>query len=82
MQSSQPIVRSSQKRLEDVRHIREAIATGASILTDQEVGQIKEQAALRGKDGEAMVRRVLDQVRELAGQPADVLKMVEGHLKS
>ncbi len=34
-----------------------------------------------GQDGEALVRRILDQARELAGQPADILKMVEGHHK-
>jgi hypothetical protein len=28
-----------------------------------------------------MVGKILNQVKELAGQPADVLKMVEGHLK-
>ncbi len=34
-----------------------------------------------GEDGGAMVGEILDQAKELAGQPADVLKMVEGHLK-
>ncbi len=29
----------------------------------------------------AMVGRILDQAKELAAQPADVLKMMEGHLK-
>jgi hypothetical protein len=48
---------------------------------DQEVGKIKEQAALLGEDGEAMVGRILDQAKELTGQPMDVLKMEEGHLK-
>jgi hypothetical protein len=28
-----------------------------------------------------MVGRILDQAKELAAQPADVLKMMEGHLK-
>jgi hypothetical protein len=28
-----------------------------------------------------MVGEILDQAKELVGQPADVLKMVEGHLK-
>jgi DNA polymerase III delta prime subunit len=49
-------------------------------LTDQETEQIKEQAALLAEDGEAVVR-ILDQARELAGQSADVLKMVEDHFK-
>jgi hypothetical protein len=68
--TSQPLLRSNQKRLEEVRRIREALTTGASVLTDQEVGQIKEQAALLGEDGEAMVEKILDQAKEFAGQPA------------
>jgi hypothetical protein len=81
MQGTSQLIWSNQKRLEYVWHIREAITNGTSILTDQEVGQIKEQAALLGEDGGAMVGKILNQVKELAGQPADVLKMVEGHLK-
>jgi hypothetical protein len=81
MQGTSQLIRSNQKRLEDVWRIREANANGTSILTDQEVGQIKEQAALLGEYGGAMVGRILDQAKELAGQPADVLKMVDGHLK-
>jgi hypothetical protein len=40
------------------------------------VGQIKEQAALLREDGGAMIGKILNQAKEIAGQPADVLKMV------
>jgi hypothetical protein len=81
MQGTSQLIQSNQKRLEEVRRIRYSIVNGTSILTDQEVGQIKEQAALLGEDGGAMVGKILNQTKELAGQLADVLKMVEGHLK-
>ncbi len=67
--------------MEDIRRIREAIAKGASVLTDQETEYIKQQAALLGEDGEAAIGRVLYKAREPASQPADVLRMVEGYLK-
>jgi hypothetical protein len=76
------MIQSNQKRLKEVRCIREAIAAGTSILTDQEVGQIMEQATLLGEDGGAMAGEVLNQAKELAGQPADVQKMVEGYLNN
>jgi hypothetical protein len=36
---------------------------------------------LLGEDGEAAVCKVLDKARELASQPADVLKMLEDYFK-
>jgi hypothetical protein len=35
-----------------------------------------EQANLQGEDGGAMIGEISNQAKELAGQPADVLKMV------
>jgi hypothetical protein len=67
--------------MEDIRRIREAVAIEASVLTDLETEQIKQQAALLGENGEATVGKILDKARELASQPADVLRMVEGYLK-
>jgi hypothetical protein len=66
--------------MEDICRIREAIAKGASVLTDQETEYIKQQAALLGENGEVAVGRVLDKARELASQPADVSRMIEGYL--
>jgi hypothetical protein len=81
MQSSQQVPQSDQKKMEDIRRIREAIAKGASVLTDQETEYIKQQAALLGEDGEAAIGRDLYKARELASQSANVLRMVEGYLK-
>jgi hypothetical protein len=81
MQGGSQVLRSTQKRLEDVKHISEAIAAGTSILMDQEERQIIQQAALLGEDGEAMIEEVLDRAREVAIQPADVLRQVEGCLR-
>jgi hypothetical protein len=64
MQGGNQVLWSTQKRLEDVKRIREAIATGASILTDQERRKIIRQAALPGEDGEIMIEEILDRVRE------------------
>jgi hypothetical protein len=41
-----------------------------------------EQATLLGEDGGAMAGEVLTQAMELTGQPADVLKMVQGYLNN
>ncbi len=78
---SQQVPWSDQKRIEDISRIREAIAKGVSALTEQEVEYIKQQMALLGEDGEAGVGRVMGRAKELACQPADVLKMVEDYLK-
>jgi hypothetical protein len=78
MQGGSQVLRSTEKRLEDVKRIWEAISTGASVLTDQERRQIIQQAALLGEDGETMIEEILDRVREVVSQPADVLRMVEG----
>jgi hypothetical protein len=67
--------------MEDIRSMREAIAKGASILTERETEYIKQQTALLGEDGEAAVGRILDRAKELACQPADALKMVEDYFK-
>jgi hypothetical protein len=49
------------ERLEEVRRIRDAIATGRSILTDQERSEITQRAASLGEDIEAMIEEILDQ---------------------
>jgi hypothetical protein len=80
MQAGSQLVRSNKKRLEKVRPIRDAIATGRSVLTDQERNEITQWAAWLGEGGEAMIEELLDCVKEVAGQPADVLRMIEGYI--
>jgi hypothetical protein len=60
--------------------IRDAIATGRSILTDQERSEITQQAVSLGEDREAMVEELLARGKESASQPADVLRMIESHI--
>jgi hypothetical protein len=67
--------------VEEVKRIRDAIQKGDSILTDQEVRQITQQATLLGEDGDAMIREILNQVKEVINQPADVLRVVEDYLR-
>jgi hypothetical protein len=51
MQASSQLIRSNQKRLEEVRHIKDALATGRSVLTDQERDKIIQRAASLGRMG-------------------------------
>ncbi len=67
--------------MEVVHRIREAIARGASVLTNREAEYIKQQTALLGEDGEAAMSRILERAKELTCQPADILKMVEDYCK-
>jgi DNA repair ATPase RecN len=82
MQGTSQVLQSTQKRLEEVKRIRNAIANGDSVLTDQEMRQIMQQAALLGEDGDAMIGEILNQVKEVMNQPADVLRMVEDYLRN
>jgi fatty acid-binding protein DegV len=63
-----------------VKRIREAIEKGDSILTNQEVRQILQQAALLVEDGDA-IREILNKVKEVIHQSADVLRVVEDYLR-
>jgi hypothetical protein len=76
MQGTNQVLQSTQKRLEKVKRIRDAIAKGDSVLTDQEVRQIMQQAALLGEDGDAMIGEILNQVKEVMNQPGDDLRLV------
>jgi hypothetical protein len=55
MQGASQLVWSNQKKLDEVKCIRDAIATGRSVLTDQERRVITQQAALMGEDREAVI---------------------------
>ncbi len=47
-------VPGTRKRLEEVKHIRDTMANGDSVLTDEEVRQIRQQATLLGEDGDVL----------------------------
>jgi hypothetical protein len=47
---------------------------------DQERSEITQQAVSLGEDREAMVEELLARGKESASQPADVLRMIEGHI--
>jgi hypothetical protein len=81
MQGSGQILRSTQKRVEEVKRIREAIEKGDSILMDQEVRQVTQQPVLLGKDEDAMVGEILNLTKEIGNQLADVLRVVEDYLR-
>jgi hypothetical protein len=74
MQGGSQLVRSNRKKLDEVKNIRDAIATRRSVSTDQERREITQQAALLGEDGDSMIEEILDRVKEVASQPADVLR--------
>ncbi len=80
MQDGSQLVQSNQKRLEEVRCIRDAIATRRSALADQEKSEITQRGASFCEDGEAMIEEILDCVEEAACQPVDVLRMIEGYI--
>ncbi len=80
MQGGGQLVRSNQKRLDEVRRIRDAIATGRPVLTEQERSEITQHAASLGKDWEALVEELLVRVKELASQQADILRMIESYI--
>ncbi len=66
--------------MEEAKGIRDAIANRDSVLTDQEVRQITQQAALLGEDGDVMIGEILNQVKVM-NQLADVLRMIEDYLR-
>jgi hypothetical protein len=81
MQGSGQILRSTQKRVEEVKCISKAIEKGDSILTDQEVRQVTQQAALLGKDEDVMIGEILNLAKEIGNQPADVPRVVGDYLR-
>jgi hypothetical protein len=69
-----------QKRLDEVRRIREAMALGSSNLAGKERTDIVEYTRIMGMGGEVLVGRLLAQIEEQAGQPVAVMKMIEGYV--
>jgi hypothetical protein len=80
MQGGSQIVRSDQKRLDEIKRMREALAAGKPVLTDQEKADIVEYAESLGVDGEAMVEKLLVQVRELTDQLVAAMRTVNEYI--
>ncbi len=60
------LVRSDQKGMEEVQRIRAALAEGRSVLTEAQKDLIKQQTALLGEDGDAIIRGIQEEA-ESAG---------------
>jgi hypothetical protein len=58
------IPRSDQKKMDEIKRIREAMATGRSILTDTEKVVITENEKVLGMSGEYYIERLLAKVRK------------------
>jgi hypothetical protein len=57
MQSVRQLPRSDQKKLDEVRRIREAMATGGPILTDDKMDEMAEYAKILALVVSIMCRR-------------------------
>jgi preprotein translocase subunit Sss1 len=55
MQGGNQLPRSNQKRLDKVRRIREAMASGSSVLVNKEKAENDEYAKIMVVDGEVLV---------------------------
>jgi hypothetical protein len=80
MQSSNQVLRSDQKRLDEIKCLREALASGRPILTDQEKAEITKYALVLGKDWEVVAEELLAQVRESTNQPANIMRIIKDYI--
>ncbi len=71
---------SDQKRLDEIKHLGEAIATSKPILTDQKKNEITNYAAVLGEDGVFVAEELLARVKESSNQPADIMRMIKGYI--
>ncbi len=80
MQGGSQLVRSDLKRLDEVRRIREAMASGNPVLVDKEKGEITEYVRILDVNGEMMMERLLAQIEEQVGPPVAVMKMIDWYV--
>ncbi len=66
--------------MDEIKRIREALASGNPALADQEKTDIIKYAGILGMDGEMLVGKLLVQVRELVDQPVAVLRAIEEYI--
>jgi hypothetical protein len=70
-------VRSDKKGMEEVQRIRAALAEGRPVLTEAQKDLIKQQMALLGEDGDAIIRRIQEEAKLAGHLPADISKVIE-----
>jgi hypothetical protein len=63
IQSGSQIVQSDQKKLDEIKRIRKALAAGKPVLADQERADIVNYAEILGVEREMLEERLLIQVR-------------------
>jgi hypothetical protein len=71
------LVRSDQKGIEEVQRIRAALAEGRPVLTEAQKDLIKQQTALLGEDGDAIMRVIQEDAKVAGRLPADISKVIE-----
>jgi hypothetical protein len=59
MLDSSQIVRSDQKKLDEIKQVREALTAGKLVLADQERANIVKYAEILGLEGEVLAGRLL-----------------------
>jgi hypothetical protein len=64
MQGGHQLPRLDQKRIDEVRRLREAMASGRPIPTDKE--KAEEYAGIMGMDGELLMDRLLAKIEKQA----------------
>ncbi len=71
------LVRSDQKGMEEVQRIRVALADGRHVLTEAQKDLIRQQTALLGGDGDAIMRVIQEDAVSAGCLPADIAKVIE-----
>jgi hypothetical protein len=71
------LVRSDQKGMEEIQRIRAVLAEGRNVLTEAQKDLIRQQTALLGEDGDAIMRVIQEDVVLVGRLPADIAKIIE-----
>jgi hypothetical protein len=70
-------VRSDQKGMEEIQRIRVALADSRHVLTEAQKDLIKQQTALLGEGGDAIMRVIQEDAMSAGRLPADIAKVIE-----
>jgi hypothetical protein len=71
------LVQSDQKGMEEVQRIRTALVEGRPVLTEAQKDLIRQQTALLGEDGDAIMRGIQEEAESVQRLPADISKIIE-----
>jgi predicted transcriptional regulator with HTH domain len=81
MESSRPVIWSDKKDMEEVQRIREALAGGKPVLSEAQVGLIRQHTTFLGEDGEAVMREIQEDATKTGRLPADIARVIEKYCK-